>query len=197
MRVMLVVCTAVGALAAVGMSPAADACGMKGGSGRLTESPFLVVDRAALDLDEAKAHAALRRLDTVLHNPRVELPSALQNRAKRLRARAITLAGHESPLGDAIADLEALLEHDEDDPQVLTDLGVALARRHADRARAADILEKLAARDLLTSAHGWATLASLRSDATKKAVAMRRCRLMTQHAAAVCVELEPGLASPS
>jgi hypothetical protein len=72
------------------------------------------------------------------------------------------------------------------DPQILTDLGVALAKSKTSRRRARGLLESLAERDLMTSAHGWAALATLRSAPALKAEAVRRCRLMTRRPAVVC-----------
>jgi hypothetical protein len=70
-----------------------------------------------------------------------------------------------------------------DHPGRLSDLGEALSlwRKHHDEARR--ILEYLAERDLMTSAHGWAALSRLRSelgDESGSARALGRCRKLTK-----------------
>jgi uncharacterized protein HemY len=75
------------------------------------------------------------------------------------------------------------------DPVALADLGEALATRNKYEAEALGILQDLADRDLMGSAHAYAALAHLHAshgqiDETHAAV--ERCELMARQPAAVC-----------
>lgn len=110
-------------------------------------------------------------------------------RAQRVMARVIVRTGGKfdlvgqqsgSPsdnLARATEMLEALADQTGGDPRVLTDLGELLSRQPAHFERALVLLEDLARRDLITSAEGWAALASLRPP-DKRAEATERCVLM-------------------
>jgi hypothetical protein len=92
-------------------------------------------------------------------------------------------------LGWAVSTLRAVSESRGDDPVAQADLAEALASRPATEDQAVALLDDLAARDLLGSAHAYATLARLRSksgDAGKVRAALERCELMTKSPSAVC-----------
>jgi hypothetical protein len=141
--------------------------------------------------------------------PRVQLTgvgrSPLETHAARILALALvrgegTLAGMASfsgtterqrsaQLGWAVSTLRAVSESRGDDPVAQADLAEALASRPATEDQAVALLDDLAARDLLGSAHAYATLARLRSksgDTGKVRAALDRCELMTKSPAAVC-----------
>jgi hypothetical protein len=92
-------------------------------------------------------------------------------------------------LGWAVTTLRAVRDARGDDPVAEADLGEALASRPASEDEALGILDDLAARDLLGSAHAYATLARLRAksgDAGKARAALERCELMTKAPTVVC-----------
>jgi hypothetical protein len=81
----------------------------------------------------------------------------------------------------AVSVLERQATKKKDDPASLTDLGEAMARVEADRPRAREILEKLAARDLVATPEGYRALAELRrqaGDQQGEHVALERCRAL-------------------
>jgi hypothetical protein len=74
-------------------------------------------------------------------------------------------------------------------PSYRTDLGEALSRVPAERGEAARILGDLAAKDLITSAEGYAALARLRAasgDKVARDAAVARCEAMTKNPSVVC-----------
>jgi len=89
----------------------------------------------------------------------------------------------------AVSTLRAVRESRGDDPVAQADLAEALASRPATEDEALALLDDLAARDLVGSAHAYATLARLRAksgDAGKVRAALSRCELMTKTPAVVC-----------
>ena len=109
----------------------------------------------------------------------VQTPGAQNKPAAR--ARALELAANK---------LRQRLTAGPDDPIRLSDLGEALAALPKHRKEAKNILEKLAARDLLTSPHGYAALSRLRllaKDEDGANQALNACRKLD----------EKGVACPS
>ncbi len=83
----------------------------------------------------------------------------------------------------SVATLKKINEIKGDDPAVQTELAEALAKVDSHRAEAKDLLEKLAQKDLIASPEGYATLATLRSQAGDSAgqkVALKRCESMAK-----------------
>lgn len=83
----------------------------------------------------------------------------------------------------AVTKLRKRLAGSPTDPVRLSDLGEALAALPKHHKEARNILEKLAARDLLTSAHGYAALSRLRSlakDEAGAAQALNACRKLDE-----------------
>ncbi len=75
------------------------------------------------------------------------------------------------------------------DPASLTDYAESISDRPGKQREAKRVLERLAAKDLVTSAHGYAALARLREHAGEvhgRDVALRRCRAMTRAKKKVC-----------
>lgn len=123
-------------------------------------------------------------------------------RARRVLARVIartdgkyTITGSDGGLpAENLANATLMLEAMADqtnDPRALTDLGELLSRQPEHFARALALLEDLARRDLITSAEGWAALASLRSPGGREE-ALKRCVLMTAEPERVCGVATPG-----
>jgi hypothetical protein len=185
-------------------APSADACGMRMSLEDEEDRTMQLVHNGALQLEDGKPELALQTLEPFWYVSSStdwnEGQAAVRRRGERLMARAIAVSGGdafpgrgestyvttESRLQFAVQRLELLDMSSPDDPQILTDLGVAMAKSKASQRRARGVLESLAERDLMTSAHGWAALAKLRNEAASKAEAMRRCRLMTRRPAEVC-----------
>jgi len=89
----------------------------------------------------------------------------------------------------AITTLLALSKSKKGNPSTLTDLGEALSRMPKFRGAALKLLGELAQKDLVTSAEGYAALASLRGEDGDKAgreAALKRCKQMTK-TEGVCV----------
>ena len=197
-------CFGIAVVCAIGLSgpPAADACGF----GMVQQSPddeLRLVRDMSVALEEGRTVRALTKLSRFYRRagPVEEGGNlAIRNRGLRLLARTLVESGvrgysalggdsREGRVSYAVEQLEALSEANPDDPQILTDLGVALAATETGTAQARDILEDLAKRDLMTSAQGWAALANLRIDAAGKSRAAQRCRLMTTRGGALCGDL--------
>ncbi len=84
-----------------------------------------------------------------------------------------------------------------EDPVAQADLGEALAADAAREFEATTILEDLASRDLIGSAHAYAALARLRAksgDASKTQALLARCQVMTRAPDLVCRAVEPQVA---
>jgi hypothetical protein len=97
----------------------------------------------------------------------------------------------------AVATLRVLHDQRGDDPRSLADLGEALAADPSTESEGAAVLDDLAARDLLGSAHGFAALARIHArsgDSRRSAVFLQRCQAMTRSPEAVCKVPEPQLA---
>lgn len=85
----------------------------------------------------------------------------------------------------SIAALRGLNAQRANNPSLQTDLGEALSKVPAYHAEASKLLEDLAAKDLVTSAEGYAALAKLRAEAGNAAgreEALKRCENMTKNA---------------
>lgn len=87
-------------------------------------------------------------------------------------------AGRSANLSWAVSTLKALDLRRPNDPAIQADLGEALAKVDAHRDEARALLESLAAKDLIGSAHAYKALAALRSekgDASGRETALARC----------------------
>jgi hypothetical protein len=83
----------------------------------------------------------------------------------------------------AIQSLRSRLAENPDDPIRMTDLGEALAASYGHESEARRLLEGLADKDLVTSAHGYAALSRLRKrvgNAKGAAEALERCRRLDE-----------------
>lgn len=97
--------------------------------------------------------------------------------------RASSAADRADNLEWSIETLRKLSSKRGDNPAYETDLGEALARVPSHHNEATKILGKLAAKDLLTSAEGYAALARLRAgqgDVPGREAAIKRCGVMTR-----------------
>ena len=167
------------------------------------------VDRAEDALDDGHVLAAAGSVVRMIPHIRTLSPTKtkLIQRAHRVLAIATARYGGALPIGrevptyaqgawlgktesDRKANLEwaanALREVAKarnDDPAARTELAEALAALDATRDEARRILEELAAKDLITSADGYAALATLRDaagDLEGRRVAVERCRSMAR-----------------
>jgi hypothetical protein len=83
----------------------------------------------------------------------------------------------------AVGSLEKMMEGNEEDAALETDLAFVMAKLPERRAEARTRLERLAARDLIASAEGYATLAELRAasgDRDGQKLALVRCLAMAK-----------------
>lgn len=90
-------------------------------------------------------------------------------------------------LNEAVQSLRSRLAENPDDPIRLSDLGEALAASFGHEAEARRLLEVLAAKDLVTSAHAYAALSRLRNQAGNAkgaAEALERCRRLDERGVA-------------
>ncbi len=81
----------------------------------------------------------------------------------------------------AVSVLRRQSEKKQDDPAIMTDLAETMAKVDAHRSEARQILEKLAARDLVATPEGYRALADLRrsaGDEKGEHVALERCRAL-------------------
>jgi hypothetical protein len=171
--------------------------------------PVAANDRiAAADqrLDEERLTEAA--VEVVTAFPRIRTAavgaSPLETRAQRILALAVVRSGgvirgvpgisgssdadRSANLAWSVGVLRAIDAQRHDDPVARADLAEALARsKHEDEALA--ILADLSDRDLVGSAHAYATLAQMRAsrgDAEAARAAVQRCELMTKSPAVVC-----------
>jgi hypothetical protein len=89
----------------------------------------------------------------------------------------------DSNLKWAVASMRALSDKSREDAALETDLAEVLAKLPEHKKEAQERLERLAARDLIASAEGYAALATLRSeagDSQGEKVALVRCRAMAK-----------------
>lgn len=88
----------------------------------------------------------------------------------------------------AIATLRRLNAAKANTPSLQTDLGEALSKLPESQSEALGLLDKLARKDLITSAHGWAALAKLRAaagDQEGQAAAQKRYEALARPAKAL------------
>lgn len=179
-RLVAAVCFIVPVGIAVGPGEAT-ACG---GSIAFEVDPnVLLLSQAETNLNSGKPRAAA--LDTLKVFPKIKTlkpgSSHLLPRAQRILAMAIVrtdgllTAGKEFSASNAderranlewaVATLRRLSAAKKNNPAAETDLGEALARLPETQSEALASLDKLARKDLVTSAHGYAALAKLRKAA--------------------------------
>lgn len=94
-----------------------------------------------------------------------------------------TDADRKANLAWAVKTLREVAKARNDDPAARTELAEALAKQDDTRDEARRVLEELAAKDLITSADGYATLATLREqagDTAGRRAALERCRAMAR-----------------
>jgi hypothetical protein len=172
------------------------------------------VSNAELRLDEEKPAAA--GAEVVAAFPRIRTTevgaSPLETRALRILALAVargggSLAGvrgfssaadREANLEWAVSTLRVVNATRTDDPVAMADLAEALSGIPKYQAEARGILQDLAARDLMGSAHAYAALARLEvgaGDAEAGRVATGRCEAMARLPLAVCGASDGRLAS--
>lgn len=212
--ILLAALLAAGAAAATA-APAAHACGffdyreVRPVKVRPKPVPVAANDRiAAADqrLEEERLTDAATEVVTAF--PRVRTiavgASPLETRAQGILALAVvraegSLRGVQGFSGTSEAErsasltwatdtLRAIDAERRDDPVARADFAEALAARKDDD-RSLAILADLADRDLVGSAHAYATLARIRAsrgDAQAARTALQRCELMTKSPAAVC-----------
>ena len=92
----------------------------------------------------------------------------------------------------SVTQLRGLNAQRANNPSLQTDLGEAMSKLPAYHAEASKLLEELAAKDLVTSAEGYAALAHLRAEAGNAAgreAALKMCANMTKDAK-ICVAPE-------
>lgn len=148
-------------------------------------------DDAGLELRYTAVHAKLlvRRNSPDVDQERNPALPAVRDRTPEQQAlkrqEDLALAGNA---------LRSVADKRHRSPRALTDLAEALALHPNHRQEAKRILEDLAKRDLVTSAHGWAALARLRhaaADADATQAALTRCRQMSARPQ-VCRSADPG-----
>lgn len=164
------------------------------------EDKTLRVAKAEQSLSEGKNTVALAQV--VQAFPAIKLVKAgqtpLSDRALRIMALAMTrldgavsMAGFKAVSANdktknlewSIDALRSLNARRINNPTYQTDLGEALSKVPKHKAEAMKILGELAAKDLLTSAEGYAALAKLRSesgDAPGRDAAVKRCEGMAK-----------------
>lgn len=94
----------------------------------------------------------------------------------------------------AVKSLREIAKAKKDDPASRTELAEALAKLDDSKAEARQILEDLAQKDLITSADGYATLATLREgagDQEGRRAALERCKTMAHPSQAGICEGRP------
>ena len=97
----------------------------------------------------------------------------------------------------ATATLRRLNEEKKNTPALQTELGEALSKLPETQGEALALLDKLAKKDLITSAHGWATLAKLcRSSGDQEGheAAMKRYEALAKPAKGAPAKAEPAVA---
>jgi hypothetical protein len=177
---------------------------------RVKPVPVAANDRiAAADqrLDEEKPELAAAEVVAAFPSIRASpiLASPLETRARRILSLAVvrrdgTLAAvngfsgandtaRRANIAWAIETLRAIDAGRHDDPVAGADLAEALARSPGHEDEAFTILADLADRDLIGSAHAYATLARLlasKGEAAGVTAALERCEHMTRSPSAVC-----------
>lgn len=137
----------------------------------LTPSKAKIVERAQRVL----AVATIRNNGTL--PLKYELPQRIQD-----TWLGATAEDRDANLQWAVSSLEKIAETKKDDPSLQTELAEGLAKLGKEQ-EAKTSLEQLAAKDLISTAEGWATLAQLRGtsgDTAGQGLAMKRCTSMAK-----------------
>jgi len=190
--------------------PSAEACGGGWYPEVLIDYRVQGIARAEKQLEQGKyddAAAAVIRMIPHIRGYKAKTNDEIINRA--MRVLAVSTARTDGKLdiakqvsreiqgqwlakedGDRVANLawsvQALRAVDtwkSDDPAVQTELGEAMAKLDSTKGEARDLLGKLADKDLLGTAEGYAALAELRGasgDADGRLAALKRCEAMSK-----------------
>jgi hypothetical protein len=211
-----VVAIALAAFAFTGLNSApAAACGGEWYPMYEVDPRIKGVDKAEDNFDDGKMLSAAGSIVRMIPHIKTLKPTKTKLIQRAHRVLAVTVARYDGalPIGKEVPDyaqgtwlgkteadraanlswatqtLRAVATARNDDPAARTELAEALARVEGTRAEARTILEELAAKDLITSADGYATLAMLRDgagDTAGKQAALDRCKSMAKGEAA-CV----------
>jgi hypothetical protein len=205
-----VVAVALAAFAFTGMRTApAAACGDEWYPVYEVDPRIKGVDRAEDKFDDGKMLSAAGSIVRMIPHIKTLSPTRTKLIQRAHRVLAVTVARYDGalPIGKEVPDyaqgtwlgkteadraqnlawaaktLRAVAAARNDDPAARTELAEALARVDSSRAEARTILEELAGKDLITSAEGYSTLATLRDgagDAAGKQAALDRCKAMAK-----------------
>jgi hypothetical protein len=115
----------------------------------------------------------------------------IANKIDRRLKRKLGISGDnkaEIPMAWAVSALQSIADGKTDDAIAQAELGEAMAKSESHEAAGRELLEKLADKDVLTSAEAYKALAELRADAGNedgRVAALARCKAMAKDAA-VC-----------
>jgi hypothetical protein len=172
----------------------------------VVDNHAMLVSSAEKQLNDGKLEAAAAEVSNAFPGLKLWKPGTgpLADRGLRILAMAVARknggltvgafqGGSEKQKADnlewSIATLRGLNAKRPNNPALQTDLGEALAKVDKYKPEAQALLGKLADKDLLASAEGYAALAKLKAgagDASGREAALKRCAAMTKTAAKVC-----------